>query len=104
MKNLKAVSRWIRIETLYVTEKHSLFYYADKDDEYLGKYPVTAFRWKNRWYALNQFLARFGMMGFDLECKEYPAYISGYDGENYFNPLLMELDKYGDKCRLYLEV
>lgn len=103
MKELKAVSRWIQIKTLYVTEKHSLFDYAEKDAECMGKYPVMAFRWKNHWYALDSFLSRYGICGFDRECKEYPTFITGYDGNNYYNPLLMELDEYGEKCRLYEE-
>lgn len=104
MKELKRVSRWIRIDSLEVTKKHSLYCYAGKDDEYNGKYTVLAFRYKNRWYALEQFLSRFGIMGFDKDCKEYPAFISGYDGENYYNPLLMEMDEYGEKVRLYTEI
>lgn len=104
MKELKRVSRWIRIDSLEVTKKHSLYYYADKDDAYNGKYTVLAFSYKNRWYALGQFLNRFGMLGFDKDCKEYPAFISGYDGENYYNPLLMEMDEYGEKVRLYTEI
>ena len=103
MKELNRVSRWITINSLEITKNHSLYCYADKDDEYNGKYTVLAFRYKNRWYALGQFLSRFGMMGFDKECKKYPSFISGYDSENYYNPLLMEIDEYGEKVRLYLE-
>lgn len=105
MKELKRVSRWISIRSLEVTENHSLYCYADKEDDYNGKYTVLAFRYKNRWYALSQFIARFGIMGFDTTCERYPAFITGYDADgNIYNPLLMELDDYGEKCRLYLEV
>lgn len=103
MKNIKAVSRWITVQSLDVTEKHSLFYYADKESEYNGKYPVLAFRYNNRWYALGQFINRFGMYGFDKDCKEYPPYICGYDADgNIFNPLLLSIDRYGEKVRLYI--
>ena len=103
MKNLKKVSRWIAIETLNITEKHTLFYYADADTEENGKRLVSAFRYKNRWYALGQFISRFGMFGFDLKCDEYPGYICGYDAEgNIFNPLLIEMDLFNEKIRLWL--
>ena len=103
MKNIKRISRWISFETVYVTEHSRLFPYADHSECYNGKYPVTVFRYQNRRIPLERFLARYGMCGFDPECKEYPAFITGYDGDDYSNhPMLMELSEYGDKCRLYI--
>lgn len=103
MKNIKPVSRWISVQYIDVTEKHSLYCYADKTEEYNGKYPVSAFRYNNRWYALNQFINRYSMWGFDPKCEEYPAFICGYDGDgNIFNPLLLRMDEYGEKVRLYI--
>lgn len=105
MKELKRVSRWISVDCLNITEKHSLYYYADKEDCYNGKYPVMAFRWNNRWYAIGQFIGRFSMWGFDQKCERYPAYIHAYDGDgDLYCPLLMEMDEYGEKVRLYIEV
>lgn len=105
MKELKKVSRWIKIDIMYVTPKHKLFCYVDKDEvNENGKYPISCFRHDGRLYALNQFFSRFGMMGFDFDCKEYPAYITGYDAERYFDNLYCELDEYGEKIRLWKEV
>jgi len=103
MKNLKRTTRWITIQTIEVTKKHSLYCYGEKLED-SNKRIVNAFRYHNRWYAIGQFLSRFGIMGFDKDCKEYPAFISGYDGDgNIFNPMLCELDEYGEKIRLYIE-
>lgn len=102
MKSIKRVSRWISIQNLDVTEKHSLYYYGE-DIEDSKKRSVMAFRYNGRWYAVNQFIARFGMYGFDVNCKDYPSFISGYDGDgNIYNPLMCELDEYGEKIRLYI--
>lgn len=105
MKELKRVSRWISVNCIYVTEKHSLYYYGDKYSEENGKRPVMAFKWNGRLYAVGQFISRWGMFGFDQQGKEYPKYICGYDGEgDIFNPLLIEIDEYGDKVRLYIKI
>ena len=105
MKELKRVSRWITVKNELITKKHNLWYYADKDSTFDERYAyVSCFRWNGRKYAINQFLARFGMFGLDKECNEYPAFISAYDCENYYNPLLMEMDEYGEKVRLYIEI
>lgn len=105
MKELKRVSRWITIKEELITEKHSLWCYADKDTTFNERYAYCSiFRWNGRQYAVNQFISRFSMYGFDLECKEYPPYITGYDGERYYNNLYCELDDYGEKIRLYVEV
>lgn len=102
MKDLKKVSRWISVKGLEVTEKHSLYCYGEDTEN--GKRYVYTFRYNGRLYALDQFLNRFGIMGFDKKCEEYPAFISGYDSENYYNPLLIEIDEYGEKVRLYTEI
>jgi hypothetical protein len=103
MYKLVKVSRWITLCNLDITEKHSLYYYADKDSENNGKYTVSAFRYNNKWYAIDQFLARFGWMGFDIECKNYPPFIIAYDGEgNIYNPLLLEMDDNCEKIRLWM--
>lgn len=91
---MKKVSRPLTIKHLTISARHPLYYYADKDGN------VCAFRYKKKWYALNQFINRFGMFGFDSECKKYPDFIVGYDAENYYNPLLLAF--VGDeKVQLY---
>ena len=102
MKELKKVSRWISVNGMEVTKNHSLYCYGEDTEN--GKRYVYTFRYNGRLYALDQFLNRFGMLGFDKECKEYPKFIIGYDGENYFNPLLIEIDECGEKVRLWREV
>ena len=101
MKELKRISRWITVNGMEVTKNHRRYCYGEETEN--GKRYVYTFRYNGRLYSLDQFLNRFGPMGFDIECKEYPAFISGYDGENYYKPLLMEIDKYGEKVRLYVE-
>ena len=103
MKTLKPISRWIRINGKEVTPKSALYDYGGDDCEN-GKRYVLFFRWRNREFAFDRFLARFGIVGFDYECKEYPAFITGYDGNNYFNPILCSIDEYGEKIRLYEEL
>ena len=98
-KSLFRVSRWIPIETKYVTSSHSLYYYADEHGEKDGKRPVSCFRYKGRYYALGQFVARYGKDGFDQKAEIYPPYISGYDVESG-----LYLDKYGEIIRLFIEV
>lgn len=107
MKELKRVSRWISVQWLEVTDKHSLWDYGlGWGDGYnMGSTRVVeAFRWHNRWYAVDQFVGRYGIFGFDPECNKYPAYITGYDGAgDLYHPLLMETDRWGEKVRLYQE-
>ena len=104
MKELKAVSRWITIRGKFVTPKHRLYNYAEKTDDEKGKRYLYYFRHGGRECALEQFLNRFGMVGFDWECKEYPAFITGYDGERYFDNVYCETDEYGEKIRLWKEI
>lgn len=108
MKELKKVSRWITINDKMITSRHHLWNYGynengDRTDTDKKRY-ILSFRWNNREYCLEQFLSRFSfIVGFDQDCKEYPSYITGYDGENYFNPLYCELDEVNLKIRLYTE-
>lgn len=103
MINLRRVSRWITIRVFPVTARHRLYAYAEPSDMGRpdGEQLVSAFRFRGRWYAVNQFLSRYRIMGFDQNCAEYPEYISGYDAENYFSPLYCELSDNGEKIRLY---
>lgn len=97
-KKLIRVSGWITIETKYVTSRHSLYYYADEYGEKDGKRPVSCFCYKGRYYALGQFISRWGEYGFDQKAETYPAFISGYDVESG-----LYLDKYGERIRLFIE-
>ena len=113
--NIKRVSRWIKLRTAYdVTEKHSLYDYChstlnglspmqDGFDNSMGNY-LDYFVFNKRKYALDSFVNRFGMMGFDVECKDVPEYITGYEVDTYYKPLMCELSPDGEFIRLYQEV
>lgn len=102
------LSRWIRIQCLDVTERHPLWYYADEDTQVGKRRTVDGFRWNGRWYALGQFM-RFGS-GF---CPTPPPmfydetgklnYLGGYDSEEYFEPIMIEIDECGENVRVYKE-
>ena len=105
-KQIERVSRWIKIRFgEIVTEKHSLYYYAEKEEDiaYLDYFIFCGKKW-----AINQFY-RFGTMFTPepppmWEENGKLQYISGYDTENYFNPLLIEIDDSGEYVRLYREL
>lgn len=106
--NLNCISDWIEIETTYVDENdEDLFDYADKYDEYVNEeygnieYPVSYFEFNGERYALDRFLSRWGMVGFDQKCERYPKFIDGYDSHEYFNPLYIELSDDGEYVRLW---
>ena len=55
-------------------------------------------------YTLDNLLCRYGVMGFDMDCKNYPKQINCYTDDNIFNPVYCELDEYGEKLRIWTEV
>ena len=104
MKNLYPVSRWITIQGKYITPRHSLWNYGEKETDDDKKRYLLFFRYGGREYAFAQFIARFGAWGFDQKCERYPAFITGYDGDgDLYSPLLCSIDEYGEKIRLFLE-
>ena len=114
MREIKRVSRWIAIQTnCKVNKNNSLYDYASDENGCSVQSEnfnpengvfLDFFRFNGRTYALNQFLNRFGICGFDFDCEEYPSFITGYDGTDYYKPLLCELDDCGSRIRLYQEV
>ena len=100
MKKLKRVSRWITIRVFPITKRNRLWPYAEPADmgQPDGEQLISAFRFRNRWYAVNQFIALRNPFG---ELTGYPDYIDGYDGEGYLQMLFCELSKDGEKIRLY---
>lgn len=104
-KQIKRVSRWIKIHfSEIVTEKHSLYYYADK---YENNNYVDYFIFNGKKWALSQFM-RFGypMTANYIQWyeKDKLHYMSGFDSENYYNPLLIEMDECCEYVRVYEEV
>lgn len=66
------------------------------------------FIWNNRNWAVEQFNSVNGIMGmspifFENEDGK-TSFIAGYDSENYWNPILIELDDYRECVRVYEEV
>lgn len=106
------VSRWIKIQQAYnITKRNSLYYYATDESGYRegqekfnpdnGLY-CDFFRWNGRNYAIEQFL-RLDYPIFFTDTDGKLNYLSGYDSENYYNPILIELDDCGEYVRIYTE-
>ena len=105
-KEIKRLSRWIKIKQAYnITEKHSLYYYVEKIEE--NENVLDYFVFNGRKYALNQFL-RFNtpwtVTSMQWYEKDKLHFMSGYDSENYYRPLLIEMDEYGEYIRVYEEL
>ena len=112
-------SRWIKRITNYKPNKRNSLYYYTCDgygyregtenynpSEHGGKF-LDYFRYKGRNYAIEQFIScssPWGCIPYSWEDKEGKLnFISGYDSENYFNPLLIEISDCGEYIRVYEE-
>ena len=112
----KRVSRWIKLKTNYNPNKRNeLWDYVQDDMGYRtcqsGFNPdsdlfLDYFTFNGRNYALEQFIA-IGCIadaighseGYIEDGKKH--FLSGYDEQNYFRPLFIELDEYGERVRCY---
>ena len=106
-QKIQRVSRWIKVNTAYnITERHSLFYYAEQFDE--NENMLDYFIHKGKKYAINQFYRFNTMFNPSVAPTFYennePTRIAGYDSENYYNPILIELSECGEAVRVYQEV
>jgi len=117
---IERISRWIKIRNLAgITPRHSLYDYAtdgcgyhpyqDKFDPSTGIY-LDCFTTKGTTYALEQFLSTTSSWAgawhpfySENDVDDY-VIISGYDMNNCFNPLLIELDECCEHIRIYREV
>lgn len=108
---IQRVSRWIRIRQAYdITKRHSLHYYRMDENGYRdgqsnfkpenGTF-LDYFIFNGRKYAIEQFLRLDCPIMFEENDKL--QYLSGYDSENYYNPLLIEIDDSGEYVRCYYE-
>lgn len=106
-QKIQRVSRWIKINQAYnITERHSLFYYAEEIDD--SENILDYFIHKGKKYAINQFY-RFNTMITPATAPTFyendkQTRIAGYDSENYYNPILIELSDDGEAVRVYMEV
>ena len=110
------VSRWIKVRNAYdVTKRHSLIDYVTDGAGHLYGSPdfdpsdgtfVDYFVWHGRKWALERFL-RFGSMW----CPQVILWeegdkvhsMAGFDRDNYFNPIMIEMDDCGEYVRVYEE-
>lgn len=98
-RKYKRVSRWIQIRYNSVTERHSLYDFANHDS---GESMLTYFFRKRKQYALGQFM-RFDKPIRISNGKE-EVVLCGYDALNYWNGYMIEISDCGDAIRLYTEV
>lgn len=117
-RTLMRLSHWIKVRQAYnITPKHSLYYYCTDERGYQpgqsqfnpenGTF-LDYFRFQGRKWAIDQFIQFGGMMG------GYPPmwedengklqYLSGYDSENYYNPIMIEFSEACEYVRVYQEV
>ena len=117
-RTLLRLSRWIKVQQGYnITPRHSLYdYCTDENGFYHGQSMFNPengtfldfFRFNGRKYAINQFIIFGGCMGGyppmweDEDGKIH--YLSGYDSEDYYNPIMIESSEYCEYVRVYQEV
>ena len=115
-RDVERVSRWIQIQHNYNPNKNNRLYdYATDGNGYRtgserfnpadGVY-LDYFRWSGRTWAIEQFLYLGGPWGggrpymfTDVDGKT--TVISAYDCENYYNPIMIEIDDSGERVRVY---
>ena len=116
--SLVRLSRWISIRHNYNPSKRNRLWDYVRDGSGRGPFSssfnpddglcLDYFVWNGRKWALEQFLLLGGMMGgapiFFEDENGKTSYISGYDGENYYNPIMIELDECCESVRVYEEV
>lgn len=110
-------SRWIPIRHNYRPNKRNrLWYYVtdskgrregQRDFDPSSGLTLDYFVWNGRTWAIEQFYSVYGTMGimpiFFEDENGKTSFISGYDSENYYNPILIELDDCGEYVRVYEE-
>lgn len=98
----KLVGRLQKIKSEYiVSKKHSLYCYSDDCED--GSRIVDYIVYQGKKYAIGQFLRLGGMMGGYPIILDNGDIIGGYDAENYYNPLMIAIDDYGEYVRLYVD-
>ena len=114
--SIERVSRWIKIHNAKVSKRNSLAYYASDENGYRegqekfdgsnGLF-VYYFQFQGVKYALDRFISCHSMWASTImfyDENDKLNYISGYDEENYYNPLLIEIDDCGEYVRVYQEI
>lgn len=115
--NLIRRSGWIDIKYNYhPNRRNKLWYYVtdgngnregNKNFDPSSGLTLEYFRWNGRNWAIGQFFSASGTMGFlapiFFEDDGKTSYIAGYDSENYYNPILIEVDDCCEHVRVYEE-
>lgn len=102
-RKYECVSRRINIHCDYVAKRHSLAEYVDFSNSEDGKGLLNWFRFHGEKYAIGQFM-RLTTPYFFKDENGKTSYLCGYDCENYYNPLLIEITDSGEYVRLYREI
>lgn len=118
-RTLVRLSRWIKVRQNYKPNKRNRLWDYVRDGSGYGPHSnkfnpadglfLDYFVWNGRKWAIEQFLSVSGTMGlpapilFEDENGKTSC-IAGYDGENYYNPILLEVDDCGEYVRVYEEV
>ena len=117
-RTIVRLSRWIKVHTNYAPSKRNALWdyvrdgygygpYSDKFDPGQGLF-LDYFRWNGRNWAIEQFYSTSGTIGFlapmMFENEDgKTSFIAGYDSQNCFNPILIEVDDCGEYVRVYEE-
>ena len=93
------LSGWLKIHTSIVTQRHSLAMYGGETTED-GKLSVDWIQFRGNKYPLRRFERCYPIMFDDEEGKL--SHLSGYDVENFYNPIMIELNYDGEPyVRIY---
>ena len=116
---IERLSRWIKLKSVPVTKRHRLYDYAR--DEY-GYHPyqerfnsengvfLDCFTFKGKQYSLEQFLSTSSVWTgtwnpyHSVHDEDDQVVINGVQHDDYFHPLLIEIDEYGEHVRIYHEI
>ena len=110
------VSRWIKLKTNYnPTKKNALWDYVQDEMGYRtcqkdfnpdSDLFLDYFTFNGKNYALEQFIGIGSIADAIGHHEGYVEnktkhYLSGYDEQDYFHPLFIEIDEYGEHVRCY---
>lgn len=101
-REYRRISRWLKVMYTQVTEKHSLFQFADMGTLQDGKADLTYFRYKSEYFALGQFMLLTAPIFYEDKDGKI-GFLSGYDSTSMFRPYFIEVSECMDAVRLYVE-
>lgn len=103
-RTLMRLSRWIHIRNNIVSKKHTLACYGNQVEEDDTHVYLDWFQFNGKKYALGQFICMNGMWANPVMFEDETGklnYLSGYDCEDYYNPIMIELSDGGEYVRVY---